>query len=766
MRIARAPTRGLGGLAPSPPPSVLAAILALAAMASLLLAAGPVSARSIFGPIVLQSTGSLEQFESAGEVAISADGDYLAFEGTLAGVRGVYRKDLQSGSIQLVAGGSIFSSEAQAVDAYAPSISADGRYVSFTTATALVKAAHPGSNVYVRDMAIDPDENGRCSEAQEAGGQCPYELASALDGETEGLTYAQTESERMIGANASGRISLSANGREVAFVIRGASDLTSRDPEQLSTPGLQVVVRNLKTRETVLVSAEREAASGQMTSRPVAGGAVTSVIEFGPFGPSEPRPGAALSADGSTVAWLGARIPEQVPTLSDEREVIEGHEGTADSRYDEPLWRRIEDGPGAPTRRIVGGGDPLAPGCPPDGTLAIAACRGPFPAIDSEIKEDQETNTGWLGIDRYDGTPQLSADGLTVALIGDPGGTPNVFVADMHEGLDRAQALRQLTSAVPVSERVNPGTEPQYVASSGDIYEVAISPSGEKIAFTTERQQFPLAPPTFTESPPSQVGVQELYEIDLAHESLVRVTHGPGEGASLEANPSSTTTNGAATPSFAEDGLTLAFADTASNLVAGDANHASDVFTVVENHVPETPGPVEIGAVAAGPGEEIRPQWRLSVVPEVSRDGLVTLAVGVPGGGRLSATATATVPAAAPASAATAGLAHPRRRPRISRLVRRIVAAAAMSAAGAGILTLRLPVGPRYAALLGTKAGLYMTVRVLFSGAGPPLSQSFALPVRASTHRRAPRAPARRIPGRRAVNSKRRSLSARAGAAG
>jgi hypothetical protein len=353
----------------APLPALLAVLLGATLAASALLAA---PARAGFGPIDLQSVGSLEQFEAAGEPAISADGEYLAFQGTLDGTSGVWRKDLRPpGQLQLVASG-----------AFAPSISSDGRYVSFTSSAALVHQAHAGSNVYVRDMSIAPTLEGPCSAAREAEGRCPYELASALNGGSEGLTYEGA------GAIASGRVSLSTNGREVVFVIEGASNLTSEpggSTPGTPTPGGQVVVRNLQSHETELVSAERGEPSGQMSERPVAGGAVTPSRQMRTHERTESvlEPGAALSGDGSTVAWLGAHIPAQAPTLSGERQQIEFDDQHAeeDEAYDEPLWRRIADGPAAPTRRMVGGGDPLAPGCPPAGTIEVAACRGPYPEL-------------------------------------------------------------------------------------------------------------------------------------------------------------------------------------------------------------------------------------------------------------------------------------------------------------------------------------------------------------------------------------------------
>ncbi|HEY2536283.1 MAG TPA: hypothetical protein VGI24_04790 [Solirubrobacteraceae bacterium] len=710
--------RSLAGL------SALALVLGLCSVA-----AAP--ARADFGAIELQSVGPLDQFESASAPAISADGSYLAMQGTLDGVEGIFRKDLQTGQLQLVAGGSTYVKTPTAPrDASAPSISADGRYVSFTSAVALVAAAKPGGNVYVRDMDVASD-GAACTPEAETTGRCAFELASALNtpgASTEGLTYSGQ------GASAAGRVALSADGREVAFTIGSSSNLTSEpggSTPGTPTPGGQVAVRYLDRHETILVSAERNASNGQMTERPVAGGAVAS--------------GAALSGDGSTVAWLGLNIPAQVPLLSDERTQIERDDGpsSVDESYDEPLWRRIADGPLAPTRRIVGGGDPLAPGCPPGGTLATAACRGPFPELAFEKRGDLETHLGWVTINTYDATPQLSADGWKVALLGDPPfSTSNVFVADMQEGLSRSQTLHQLTREVPVPFKFNPGSNSVYTPTAGEIYEIGISPDGNHVAFTTQREQFPLAPPFFAETPLATLGLVELYEIDLDAEALVRVTHGPDGGPSLISGSGTVTADGAASPSYVQNGGTLAFADSASNLVSGDANEAEDVFTVESTQVPTSPGPVLIGP-APGSREPSRPQWRLSVVPVTHANGTVTLDVVIPGAGRVTATAAATVPVVLAVHSKRTDRRAPRRvvkasvrasgSRRVARSVleHRTVAHAQMSGALPEMLELPLKVSSPYAGLLGTAAGIYASVRVTFAGAGgPPLEQTLAISLR------------------------------------
>ena len=397
-----------------------------------------------------------------------------------------------------------------------------------------------------------------------------YELASALDGCDPaassgcGLTYAGGG-----GSEASGRVALSADGRRVAFLTSAPSDLTSGpggSTEGVPTPAWQVVLRDLDSDATTLVSAERDPLSGTMTARPVPGGALVAGAQ------ARLLRGAALSADGSTVAWLGTHLPAQVPLAAGEAEAFEDLD-SGTFPYDEPLWRRVADVPGAPTRRIVGG----------DGAA------DPFPDLTGKNTEFNLAE-GWLGLESVVGVPQLSSDGRTVALIGNPTEGANVFLVDMAAGLSRAQAVRPLTREI-VTDRSNPKVTinvAPYIPLNGHIFDLAISGDGERVAFVTARQRFTLSPPNLIGSAPVSVGLAELYVVDRESETLERVTHGlggPGEPSlnaaalSVPEGANVSQGDGAGSPSFGAGGL-IAFRSTASNLVAGDANEASDAFLV------------------------------------------------------------------------------------------------------------------------------------------------------------------------------------------
>lgn len=639
-----------------------------------------------FGPIELVSKSSVEQASAAEEPALSADGRYIAFRATLGGVAGIYRKDLQSGELALVAPS----------PASAPSISADGRYVSFTTTAKLDPVddqAASSSDVYVRDMDVPAPPSGKACEATEP---CPYELASALDGSSVGLAYASNE-----GSVAAGRVALSADGREVAFATRAASNLTG--PSISSTPAGQVVLRKLDSRETTLVSVERDPVTGAMQpGKPVPGGALLKPAS------SYPRAGPSLSADGSTVAWLGVHLPAQVPLLAEERATIEAKEDRTEWIYDEPLWRRVADDPLAPTRRIVGGGDSLAP----------------YPQLFEKKERIDNPLEGWVGLTNVggavDGAPQLSADGFTVALIGNPDEGADVFVVDMHPGLTRDQAIHRLTHWTPSGESpVDPQlgvNEKGFIPLGGNIWDLAISPDGSHVAFTTARQYFPLSPPVLITPQPAGLGQTEVYQADLDTGTLERVTPGPGRDVSLgtpvemESNPG--VNNQANSPSYSADGRLLAFASGASNLVAGDANEAADVF-VVESR----PGTPPAGnAISPQPPASIpRPSWRLIASAVSLPNGSVRIRAVVPGAGMLRAVARAQLGDHLVMHRVAAGRGH-------------------TGIAGPVSFTLRLSSARRR--LARKRGGLYATVRIAFRGPGGK-SLHEELQARFRVHRRA-----------------------------
>lgn len=734
-----------------PPPRVRALaparcrFTALIVVAALLALSAPAAA-DVFEPISLASTTPFEQANRAQHPAISADGRYLAFDGSVGGVSGVWRRDLQTGTVQAVAAEDALDPALSAPDAELPSISADGRFVSFTTTAALdpVNDSNGAPDVYVRDMNVEASLPGA------------FTVASAADQSSQGLSYDFGGQQSFgHGSLASGRTALSADGRRVAFITTAVSNLA--DATATDTPALQVAVRDLDTERTQLVSVEYDRATGAMTGNPVpASGEGSSkygaVYPGGAQLPSFPSAfngtppsfaGASISADGSTVAWMGQSIGKQARVLQ--------FDPAGEPTYSEPLWRRIADGPQAPTHRMTGGSDTANPGCPP-GELQLPQppilsdpCQGPF---------DPSHATGAAGIltlANVDQVPQLSADGRTVAFLANAreivGGnefgaaaeaSDDLYVVDMSDGLSRVQALRRLTelasSNISDQGRVAP------------IVDLAVSPDGSEVACSTLRTVFPLGSPAYVSAPAATAVAQELFDVDLDNQTLTRVTQGYDGKASEPVNAL------VASPSFTSDGNTLAFSSTASNLVYGDGNGASDAFVVKRKRFPAISVQQYVSPAPSNPATH--PDWLLSVRARSRRDGSVLLEVAVPGAGKLRAGANSAVRVRA--RAARAGSARGRSSTTVA--IRQVAAGTkTIAASSSGLTSLRLTAAPRYRGLTAKRGGLSANVGLVFTAPG---HKALRAKIYVSFVRKVRPHKARRSRAARAVASPRSSASA------
>jgi hypothetical protein len=698
------------------------------------LAAQPARA-DVFGTISLLSASPFGQAEFAHDPAISEDGRYVVFDGSVGGVTGLWRRETRPGAtLEQVAGG----------DATLPSVSADGRYISFTTnegaslpaiTDGQIQLGEPvleAPGVYVRDMDISPGEAGA------------FTLASAKDGSSQSLTYefpgaepAEVEVKRItLGATAAGRSAITADGRTVVFVTTAQSDLAG--PE---TPPLQVAVRHLDTEETQLVSVRFDPATGRPALNPETGQAEPVPEDEGHHGAvwslgSPPTfethkgavtrayrvptlAGASISADGTAVAWLGEQISEQARMLSEE---------TTTQTYAEPLWRRISGGPSEPTRRVIGGSDPESPGClaHPEGKLPGAPspsdpCQGPFAT---------QTNSfgTWNDAAEADAIPRLSANGddvafiASVALTSEAGGfgfggheyPSDAYWVDMAAP-DRDAALRQLTQFA--------SGEKERISTNAGITDVAISPSGGQVAFTTKRTVFPLGVPAYTSVPAAVPGLAELYEANLENETLTRLTQGYNGAAAEHPEPETgkedryaKLSDGALSPSFSAGAETLAFSDTASNLVFGDGNTPIDANGEVADGADAYLAPRIIFSeqpttqtISPAPGNPVlEPPWRLTVSAASLSNGTVQIRAVVPSAGTLIASASSVLPATAAR--------------RKQRKVKRTIAHATTTprAGASSVVKLELKLGGRYRALANHAGGLAGTVTVTFAAKGHP----------------------------------------------
>jgi Tol biopolymer transport system component len=673
------------------------------------------TARADFTQATLLSGTAQLQFDQADAPALSRDGRYVAFQGSLAGISGVWRRDLESGAIEPVAVGEPGDPAISAPDAAGPSISETGRYIAFTTTADLepehtpVGGAGPEGEpaadvgcpeVYVRDMDLPASAPGA------------YTLASALDG-GEGIVFAGScpsvsEGFAIAGAQAAPGVALSADGRSVAFTVLSPSDLATGPAGATTTPASQVAVHDIEPGgTTTLVSVTPE---GQPTPD---GGAFPSTeseqyirvgtAQSNQMGDDITGSTAAISGDGTTVAWLGTDVPAQVPGSGPEIEagIPESSGRSAAAAEIEPLWRRIADGSAASTRRLLAGAG-----------LDLFYYRD----------EDLEIVQGGSFVDTGASpvlflAPALSEDGQSVAVISNAPRPAALDSAELYEKLPQTDAyLVRVQDDPAVTPQVTPLTEtPDYDTTTGAygfVKDIAISPDGSRVAFEAERTQFTL-PALALVSPPATTRLPQTYEANVGLGTLQRVTS-TYDGAEPVGGS-------AGLLSFSSDGETLAFASTATNLFYGDAVNASQVYLTEE-----LPSQAQVAAQQPGsmPIEPLpSPAWRLDTTAVAQADGSVLVYAQAPGAGELEVQASAQLPVPRKASPPKGGKADRARAEKPTKtappeLRSRTVAHAATAAHASSELRLRLRVGAGYRALVTGKDGLYAILRVTFAAPG------------------------------------------------
>lgn len=521
---------------------------------------------------------------------------------------GIFRYDRLTGELALVAdgtevrrnaGGECEPSQLIFTGAENPSVSEDGRYVAFSTAQQLVPHVsehNENIEVYVRDMDVPLSADRQGSGA--------YTLASAQNGSDEAPVYDNSLVPTPIpggnpGSDVWPNTSISANGQYVLF---RSAELPSSLPEGSTpnTPPDQLFVRDLPARTTTLVTAK----SG---SHEPAGG---------PDGPAADGP-ASISADGSTVAWLGSDAEAQTVFLP-------GEEPEESTPY--YLWRRWAQAE-PQTRRITGIADPEDPECElgegvTKNPLATGPCYGPL-----TYQEASQT-----GISTQ--APVLSGDGGLVAFLSGSSLRPDTLKADdldlfltsMEPEVTRKAGTRELTIAVDGAQ--GNGNAP--------ITSLALSADGTHIVFVSQRSAFVLVEPIPIGSFSQSAQQSELYSIDLPNNTLERAILGV-EGA----EPNGSTL---ANPTVSANGEALAFVSSASNLIAGDANGFSDAFAAtVQAPAGTSVAPASFNVQQGGfslTGSSL-PELGLSV--KRAANGSLILLVETPGAGKLTARAQGTI---------------------------------------------------------------------------------------------------------------------------
>ncbi len=592
---------------------VVRSCLVLAVALGLL--AAPVHAAAFFGNPTTGAPGAelvsadyarLEQGDDRSDfAAISADGRYVVIQTRSRNFfadddpdppgafrsGGLFRFDLQTRTLVKVADGSFFDDEDPkhpliVRGAANPSVSGSGRFVAFSTAQQLVATdTNDNLDVYVRDM--DMPINAASA----------FDLVSAKDGGDAPAAYGPPGTPfpgGNPGADVTRGAAISLDGSKVVFrTTESASDLPDR--AGVETPGFQVFVRDRGANTTTLVTQA-------MGSGDPAGGAV------GPTG---------ISGDGSTVVWTGQNAPLQTVFVDGENDDLPGF-----SYY---LWRRIADGPAAPTRRITGAADPEDPSCAPSGPVpfdefTLGPCYGPLGRPELGIS----ANSTLL--------PAISADGRTLAYLTNSGPRPNVgsgigldlFVTGMGDGVTRK------ASTVELTREGGSGT-----VETAPIETVAMSGDGRYLAITTARTKFTLPALVQLGAQRTVADTQELYVVDLQSRAVERATRS-FNGGDIDSPVISEAT-------LSSDGSRIAFAAFAGNLFFGDANQQPDAFVVARQPDPD-PRPPDRGPGATGPSGRIefdREGPQIGVRVSSKAGGVIELAVSVPAAGGVKAVAKA-----------------------------------------------------------------------------------------------------------------------------
>lgn len=682
--------------------------LALAGLAGACL---PAAARASFTHATLvsgapeQPERPAQQFEEANEPAVSQSSEYVVFQGVLAGTSGVWRRDLATGAVEAVAEG----------EASSPSISANGRYVAFTT-TQDFEPEEGGSGVgeppgdagcpevYVRDMDVSE-------------GPAEYTLASELNHSSEGIKF--EPGHACGGAQSATDAAMSADGEEVVFTVDSASNLAGP-----GTPPGQVAVRNLLAKTTTLMTVTQEAGGAQQATPVEGGGAFPDAYSQarGAYGGST----AAISADGSTVAWFGMNVGAQVSPA-------EASRGQALSPGNEPgelepLWRRV-NGSGAGTRRLLAG-------------AGLSFYHDPAP-----VPEGTPVRFGaWDGMPPY-GAPTLSEDGDTVAVLANappPSALQSIEenTVELHEYESDAyivhvgeapSSLPQVTPVTEVGSYLLPGP------ARAKVTDIAISPNGEHVAFDTART--PLESPSFAMvSPPTPKSVVSVYEVNLELGTLQRVTAAYNGGE----------TNGPMGALAFGNNQTLAFASGATNLFYGDGVGGWQVFEVEE--LPGTDQLVGTHTSEAPTLELPQSEWTLGATVTTQPDGSMVVYARVPASGQLAVQGRAQLPGQIVPAATSHGHRRGGKAKRSARaksgrapvLVTRTVARAQDNVAGPEEVAVRVRVNPAYQSLLTSADGIYTIVRVTFTALGrSPLVREIPVTLRMVTkpHAHATRKP-------------------------
>jgi hypothetical protein len=580
-------------------PAIAAIILLSVAAAT---ASLPATARADYGAggdVASASATELSDQDSTAP-AVSRDGRYVVFTTTsplLLGpspdpaepfTSGLLRKDVLTGALDVVA----------PPDAIGPtSISADGRYVLFSTPDALTAAdSNNRRDVYLRDMSLALSD------------VAAYELVSSLDGPEQSPDYPQGSPGSTPGDRGQ---ALSSDGRTAVFWTDGISNLAGP-----GTPRAQVFVRALDRQETRLVTREK--------TDPTL-----------PGEPAEPtlaaiNPHPVVSGDGTTVAWQDSAPELQLDLLPGEPSGVAF------------LWRDMRAGPGVAARRATGIADQDDPAC--DRTARFqnvetitGPCYGPFSTPEAQDPSVQGAADRPLSIS-HDGRRLLFLSPAHRRPFDPQTARAGLYLVDMAPGLSRKQATSE-----PVS--VNSA----LTTAGRGILQATLAPDGRHIALVSRNNAFD-GPRPVGSFQTGELIATNVFVLDLGSNTIERATRGFAGGdytGPIDTQSGLPDDTFAGEVAVSHDASVVAFQARDGNLFVGDANGVADI-QVVRRVVDFLP-PV----VVAQPDDDpipgqpkvkpLRPVHPLIGYVKLGAHGVATLRVRVPAAGRLIAEASGRV---------------------------------------------------------------------------------------------------------------------------
>jgi Tol biopolymer transport system component len=459
---------------------------------------------------LVSTTGTADGNNDSDNPVVSADGRYVAFTSTASNLvandsnntQDVFVRDRVNGTTMLVSTTGTASGNSYSDN---PVVSANGRYVAFLSLADNLVAndSNNTQDVFVRDLVT-------------------------------GTTMLVSTTGTASGNSYSGNPAVSADGRYVAFTSY-ASNLVANDSNG-NTP--DVFVRDLVTGTTTLVSTTGTAGGNQNSYNPVVSAdgryvAFTSYASNLVANDSNSTQDVFLYDRTAASTTLVSRRAPSLPYLSgnDSSRAYSNQSLSADGRY-VAFTSKASNLVANDSNSTI------------SGTINDVFVRDRVNSTTTLV-----STTGTAGGNSDSSNPVVSADGRYVAftsrasnlVANDSNGTQDVFVRDLVNGM---------TTLVSTT-----GT----ASGNSDSSNPVVSADGRYVAFTSRASNLVAN---------DSNGTQDVFVRNLVNGTTTLVsTTGTSSGNGYSANPV-----------ISADGRYVAFTSYASNLVANDTNSTQDVF--------------------------------------------------------------------------------------------------------------------------------------------------------------------------------------------